>query len=231
MFLEADTLKIYERDKKDSLKSSTPQKDDLSHIVAQKKVKVFKSDFQSVSDSMFYDYSGGKINFHKSPILWNLENQLEADTVFLLLKEEALDQMKLRSTCFVIEKDTLGNYNQIKGRKMDAKFAANTNFLERIDVYGNGESNFFALDESFKVIGLNKVQCGKMSFNFGEKQIKQVVFKAKPESLLIPPKEISKEDLYLEGFKWKIEQRPTRATMLSNPENKRLQEAKRLIFQ
>jgi lipopolysaccharide export system protein LptA len=230
LFLIADTLWIHEIPKAQKKKTSgEPSKEDLIKIIAKNKVRVFKNDFQSVSDSLFYDYVGDKIGFYQKPVLWNVDNQLEADTIRITLKNEGLDRMYMTNDCFVVQKDTIGNYNQIKGRKLMAIFGENA-IMETIEVEGNGESNFFALDEKNKIIGLNKVQCGSMIFHFEKKTIDNIVFKSKPESLLIPPNEVSKEDLYLEKFEWKDKIRPKKEEFESSPQGKIVSESRKLIY-
>ncbi len=230
LFLKADTLWIYEIPKaQKKTTKAEPSKDDLIKIIAKTAVKVFKSDFQSVSDSLFYDYVVDKIGFYQKPVLWNIDNQLEADTIRITLKNEGLDRMHMTNDCFVIQKDTIGNYNQIKGRKLMAIFGENAT-METIDVEGNGESNFFALDERNKIIGLNKVQCGSMIFHFDRKTIDNIVFKSKPESLLIPPNEVTKEDLYLEKFEWKDKLRPKKKDFTSSPQAQKIRDARRLVY-
>lgn len=100
------------------------------------------------------------------------------------------------------------NFNQIKGRKINAFFGNNAQ-LEIIKVDGNGESLYFALDDKNKMIGLNKVECSQMRFNFEDKKIKQIAFSGNPESMLIPPNEILKDDLKLSKFEWKKDRKPT----------------------
>jgi lipopolysaccharide export system protein LptA len=230
LFLIADTLWIYEIPKAQKKKTSTePSKEDLIKIIAKNKVRVFKNDFQSVSDSLFYDYVGDKIGFYQKPVLWNVDNQLEADTIRITLKNEGLNRMYMTNDCFVIQKDTVGNYNQIKGRKLLAIFGENA-VMETIEVEGNGESNFFALDEKNKIIGLNKVQCGSMIFHFEKKNINNIVFKSKPESLLLPPNEVSKEDLYLEKFEWKEKLRPKKADFINSDQGKIVNESRKIIY-
>ena len=230
LFLKADTLWIYEIPKAQKKKTTAePSKDDLLRIIAKTSVKVFKSDFQSVGDSLYYDYVGDKIGFYQKPILWNIDNQLEADTIRITLKNEGLDRMYMTNDCFVVQKDTIGNYNQIKGRKLMAIFGENAT-METIEVEGNGESVFFALDERSKIIGLNRVQCGSMVFHFDRKTIDNIVFKSKPESLLIPPNEVGKEDMYLEKFEWKEKLRPKKADFSNSPQAKKIQEARRLVY-
>ncbi len=195
----------------------TPEKNkkkEIIKIVADGKVKVFRKDFQSVCDSLIYNIKDSIIYFFTQPIIWNLDNQLEADSIIITLKNNKLKQLKMIQNGFVISKDTISNFNQIKGRKIDAYFD-DTAILKTIKVEGNGESLYFALDEKNKIVGLNMVQCSSMQFDFGSKKIKQITFRGNPESTLIPPKEIAKTDMNLEKFEWKTKLKPTKKSIVS----------------
>lgn len=217
ILLKTDSLETVESSKKNAETKNSAEKDkkkDIIKIVADGKVKVFRKDFQSVCDSLIYNIKDSIIYFYTQPIIWNLDNQLEADSVIITLKNNKLKQLKMIQNGFVISQDIISNFNQIKGRKIDAYFD-NTSALKTIKVEGNGESLYFALDEKNKIVGLNMVQCSSMQFNFGSKKIKQITFRGNPESTLIPPKEIAKTEMNLEKFEWKTKLKPTKNSIVS----------------
>jgi lipopolysaccharide assembly outer membrane protein LptD (OstA) len=195
-------------------KNTTPTSKDIEKIIADGKVEVYRTDFQSLSDSLVYNLKDSLIHFFTKPIIWNQENQLEADTIIITLKNNRLKSMELLQNSFVVEVDTIRNFNQIKGRKIDALFDTKS-VLQTIKVEGNGESKYFALDEKNRIIGLNTVQCSSMQFYFKEKKIKSIVFRGNPESTLIPPKEIITEDMKLDRFEWKANKKPTKDTIFA----------------
>ena len=209
--------------KTDSI-TSTPKRADIEKIIADGNVEVFRNDFQSLSDSLVYNLKDSIIHFFTKPIIWNQENQLEADTVIITLKNNRLRLMELLQNSFVVEVDTVKNFNQIKGRVINAFFDEKSE-LKTIKVEGNGESKYFALDDKNKIIGLNTVQCSNMQFYFSKKKIKTIVFKGKPESTLIPPKEIIIEDMKLERFEWKINKKPSKKSILSKTMGEQLKNA------
>lgn len=209
--------------------NKTPTSKDIEKIIADGKVEVYRTDFQSLSDSLVYNLKDSLIHFFTKPIIWNQENQLEADTIVITLKNNRLKLMQLRQNSFVVEMDTIRNYNQIKGRKIDAIFD-NKSTLQTIKVEGNGESKYFALDEKNKIIGLNTVQCSSMQFYFRDKKIKSIVFRGKPESTLIPPKEIATEDMKLERFEWKVNKKPTKESIYAKKFGELLRKTKLAII-
>ena len=86
---------------------------------------------------------------------------------------------------------------------MRAEFDENNN-IKSINVKGNGETIYYALDESMEnMIGLNYIICSDLRLNFKENEISNIIFYKNPQAKLIPPHEISKDDQYIESFRWR----------------------------
>ena len=116
--------------------------------------------------------------------------------------------MILNRNSFIISSDTMNNYNQIKGRNMTSYFDEN-NFMKKIEVNGNGESIYFALNDSGNsIIGLNYMICSDMNISFENNEIKNITFYKNPNAKLIHQQEISDDDLFLNGFKLRENERP-----------------------
>lgn len=117
--------------------------------------------------------------------------------------------MLLRSNSFVISEDTLvAQFNQVKGRTINAYFNEESN-LKRVFVDGNGQSAYYAMDEDEKLIGLNRVECGKMNLQFVANRVNRIAFLGQPVGSLIPPQNIKAPQRQLEGFNWRISEKPT----------------------
>ena len=92
---------------------------------------------------------------------------------------------------------------------MRAEFDENNN-IKSINVKGNGETIYYALDESMEnMIGLNYIICSDLRLNFKENEISNIIFYKNPQAKLIPPHEISKDDQYIESFRWRESEKPT----------------------
>lgn len=220
LYMSADTLYAYEL--KDSLATApktgakkNDKKKEIKDLIAKGNVKVFRNDFQSISDSLTYKVTDSMIVFTSDPVLWSKENQLEADTIRIYLKNNRLSSMKLFVNSFVVAVDTVRNFNQIKGRDIEALFD-DQSALNLINVEGNGESIYFALDDKNKMIGLNRVECSKMRLRFRDRKVKQISFLGNPESKLIPPKEVGTNESKLDDFTWKIDQKPNKKMVLGS---------------
>lgn len=207
--MENDTLFL----NADTLVSLDNKETKVKKMYAYKHVLIYKSDMAGKCDSLSYNVSDSTIYFYQKPILWNNKNQSEADSINVLLKRNKLKTMNMKGKSFVISIDTLVNYNQIKGRKMLVNFTDSSR-IEKVTVEGNGESIYYAIDEKNTVTGMNRVQCGKMNINFKKNKVSRIAFLAKPEGRFVPPKEIKEDDKELDGFRWRITEKPTKESIM-----------------
>ncbi|MDQ3393204.1 MAG: Organic solvent tolerance protein OstA [Bacteroidota bacterium] len=189
----------------DSLVSIEKPGTNNKKILAYHDVKIFKSDLQGKSDSLVYDFSDSTIYLYNSPVLWSDGNQISADSINIQMANNKIDRMNMSSNSFVISEDTAKNYNQIKGRDMVAFF--NESKIDRVNVYGNGESIYFVLEQALTV-GMNKALCSNMLIKFKEAQAHKITFYANPDASFVPPHEMKEPDKKLQGFVWHSEKRP-----------------------
>ncbi|MCP1382376.1 OstA-like protein [Runella salmonicolor] len=195
--------------KADTSNAQKPRK-----LIGYKNVLLYKKDLQSRCDSLIYNSLDSNITFLKKPIIWSSKYQLEADSIVAQMVEQKLRTMYLKAKSFVISQDTLLNFNQVKGRRITAYFDDSTR-LQRVFVEGNGESIYFAANEEKKAMGMNRVECAKMTLNFRRNQVHRIQFVGQPDGRFIPPQSIKGEDKELEGFNWRIKEKPTKLEILA----------------
>jgi len=197
LFMLADTL------------LSTKQSDSTKRILrAYHHVKLYKTDMQATCDSLAYNASDSAIRLFVNPVLWNGKNQITGDSIKLQMALKKLESMLVQPNAFVIQQDTLGNFNQLKGRQMTAYFKSNK--ITRVDVNGNGQNIYFALENDTVLTGMNKVVCANMIVHFDESnKVSTINFIKDPEALFIPPHELAEPDKKLRGFKWLEKDKPT----------------------
>ncbi len=202
--LEADTLYLAA----DTLVAIESKYDSARRILAHKNVKIYKEGLQGIADSMAYFNEDSVIFFYGDPVMWNNQNQITADTINLEISEDEMKRMNLRSDAFLVSEDSIENYNQIKGRNMIAHFVDNQ--IDRINVNGNGEILYFALEEGDSVLmGMNKIFCASMQIRFKEQKLSSFSVYTNPEAQFIPPHELTEEMQYLANFAWRETERPT----------------------
>ncbi|MDN5200475.1 OstA-like protein [Fulvivirgaceae bacterium BMA10] len=203
LYLSADTLV--------SIESEIPEK---KRLLAYHNVKVYNIEMQGKADSLSYHLADSTIFMYDDPLIWNQGNQIEADSINMLISNNKIDKMFLSTNSFVISEDSLlQKFNQIKGREMVAHFLENK--IDQIDVFGNAESIFFAPTEADTILlGLNKTVCSNMIIDFKEGDMNSIKTFVNPDASLIPPHEIQAPDTRLKGFKWRAEDRPTKEEVL-----------------
>ena len=144
---------------------------------------------------------------YDDPIVWNGNNQITSDTINFKIYNDKIEEMNILKNAFIISKDTIDNFNQIKGRNMKATFLDN-NHIESIEVTGNGETIYFALnEESNTILGLNYIICSDLKLNFIDNDVDNIIFYKNPKAKLIPPHEIQDEDLYIDSFNWREDEK------------------------
>lgn len=200
LYIRADTLYSFEN-----------TRDSTRRLVGDRNVYIYKSDFQGKCDSISYNTADSTILFFKKPILWSSQHyQMEGDTISAFLVNNAIHRMLLKSKAFVISEDTLvSQFNQVKGRTINAYFAEESK-LRQVLVDGNGESAYYAIDDKEKMIGLNRVECGRMNLLFVDNRVNRIAFITKPDGRLIPPRQIKSDERQLDGFNWRISNKPTK---------------------
>lgn len=215
LYIGADTLV--------SIESDDPAK---KQILAYNNVKIYRTTMQGIADSLEYRALDSTIYFYRNPVLWSDENQITADSMRLLIKDNKPHKMYMNVNAFVISQDSLKNYNQIKGRKMTASFS-NAN-ISRVDVEGNGESLYFALDEEDQsLMGMNKTVCSSITIRFLNGQVNNLSFYTNPDAQFIPPHELKIEEKQLKGFNWRGEGRPKRDDVVKRPQKEKKNMAER----
>ncbi|UOQ55227.1 OstA-like protein [Hymenobacter cellulosivorans] len=203
LYMSADTLVSVE---------GRPPKNAAGVLYAYPKVKIFRKDLQGRCDSLTYDRGDSIIYLNKRPVLWSDNNQLTADSMEIRQRRKKIDQMRLYANSFIIGQDTILNYNQVKGRNMVAYFVDNK--IKKVDVLGNAESLYYALEGDTAVTGLNKAVSANMALRFADNKLQTISFLTNPDASFIPPHELKPEDEKLKGFTWRATERPTRRAVL-----------------
>ena len=198
LFMAADTLL--------SVKLDTAATDSSRALIAYYDVRVFKSDLQAICDSLVYNSRDSLFRFFKNPIMWSDTSQFSADTLSMLMKNDKIDRVILKDNGLIINSPDEIYYNQIKGRFITAHFKDDN--LRLMEVEGNAESVYYALDEAGAYVGVNKTICSEMSLYFGDNQIEQIKFFAQPKANLLPMSQADHDDIKLKGFFWEKEKRP-----------------------
>jgi len=221
-FMTQKALAIMVQKKKDSLfmhADTLRATFDTAHntkiLFAYHKVRFFNDSLQGVCDSMVFVTKDSILNLFKNPVLWSGKNQLSADTIRLYTKNKQVSKLIMFNTAFIISRDTLENFNQVKGKLMTAFFKDNK--ITRINVDGSAESLYYVRQDDRLLIGVNKAVSSNLIIYMDDQQkVKKITWIQKPTNVLYPEKELPKEEKRLRDFKWVETGRPLKRADVFN---------------
>lgn len=178
-------------------------------IKAYHGVKIFKTNIQAKTDSLFYTSADSTLRCYSNPIIWSEGSQQVGDTIFVQFKNKKLNNLQAFRNAFLVNtpKDSL-RFNQIKGRLMTGFFYNGK--LKNLYVDGNAESIYYTQDDSTKVYkDMNQTLSSRIKFIFKDKEnaIEEIVYIKGIEGALNPENTIAKDHV-LKGFSWKPTERP-----------------------
>jgi lipopolysaccharide export system protein LptA len=205
LFIHADTLKVL---------LDTANK--IERLLAYQHMKLFRDDFQGMSDSLVYQMKDSTVYFYKEPVLWYKENQFKADEIQLVTHLGEMDSVLFNKNVFLASQDTIDPhfYNQIKGNTMVGWFHEND--LRKLRVEGNSETVYFLWEEDQTPVGMTRISASDMLIYMKENQLETISYQKKPKAKLYPPDQIPPDQLKLNGFIWLIDKRPLKKEDIFN---------------
>lgn len=198
MYVHADTLRSMQN----------PDSEDQSRILrAYYHVKIYRTDIQVMCDSLAYVEADSAFDFYGEPVIWSDENQLTASHIRIFMVDQQLERMQLNGKALVVSQKDSIMYDQMRGKEMTGYFR--DNMLERIQVWGNGETIYYATDEDV-IVGANKTVCTDLTIFLKENKISRVIYTSQPDGTYYPLSMFPAEERYLSDFKWLEQWRPLR---------------------
>ncbi|WP_051286426.1 OstA-like protein [Salinimicrobium terrae] len=171
-------------------------------------VRMFKSNMSGKSDSIHVRERTGLTQMLGRPVIWSENNQLTGDTIHLMtnVETEKMDSLKVYDNAFMIQRDSLGGYNQLKGLQMYGKIEDNK--LKQVDLVKNTETLYFMRNDPGDLIGINKTLSSSIIVFFEDGKIEMVDYINNVDGILYPESDLPEEDRTLKGFNWRGEERP-----------------------
>ena len=179
----------------------------IGFLHAISKVKVYKKDMQIVCDSLLYCDLDSLARFFVEPKIWQEERkQYSADSIYVLVRNEAMEKASLMANAFITIQEDDVHYDQIKGTEMLAYFDKNGD-LSRFDVLG-GASALFYIEENDAFATVNKPESKMLSAIFKDGEIQRIYYYDQAKNDGYPIVQLSEDDQRLKGFNWNPEDRP-----------------------
>lgn len=174
-------------------------------------VRIYRSDFQAVCDSMTARSLDSTAHLYIKPVLWNETNQITSEVMDIYTANSQIEHAEFVGDPMMASQFDTVYYDQITGKEMQAYFEENE--LYRVDVNGNVQTIFYQKDGvPQEVVMMAVIESGDATFFIEERQLAKIVYRTNPVWPIYPIDKIPEDQsLYLKGFRWEGDRRPTRA--------------------
>ena len=196
----------------DSIDSLAAPRDSIYRLLKGfRNVKIYRSDFQTVCDSMTVISTDSTIHLYIDPVLWNENNQITSDVMDIFTLNQQLTRAEFIGSPMMVSQLDTTHYNQVAGKTMTAYFFNNQ--IYRNDVNGNAQTIYYMQDgEPVEITMMGVIESGEISFFIEDKQVVQITYRGDPVYNFYPMDKIPPtQDIRLKGFKWEGARRPSQA--------------------
>ena len=196
----------------DSIDSLVAPRDSIYRLLKGfRNVKIYRSDFQTVCDSMTAISTDSTIHLYIDPVLWNENNLITSDVMDIFTENQQLTRAEFIGSPMMVSQLDTTHYNQVAGKTMTAYFFNNQ--IYRNDVNGNAQTIYYMQDgEPVEITMMGVIESGEISFFIEDKQVVQITYRGDPVYNFYPMDKIPPtQDIRLKGFKWEGARRPSQA--------------------
>ncbi|MDE5579669.1 MAG: hypothetical protein K2I85_06970 [Alistipes sp.] len=172
-------------------------------------VRIYRSDFQCVCDSMTALTTDSTIHLYIDPVLWNEANQITSEVMDIFTRDRQLERAEFVGGPMMVNRLDSIYYNQIAGKAMTAYFRDNAIWLNNVD--GNAQTLYFNQDgQPPQVTELFFVESGSINFYIDRNQVVRMAWYTEPHYSITPIDKLQPgQELYLKGFRWEGSRRPS----------------------
>ncbi len=221
-------LAIYfPKEQTDSLAADTLAKDSIYRmILGYRNVRMYRSDFQSVCDSIVATSIDSIIHLYIEPVLWNDNNQVTSEIMHIITRNQQIVRADFEGKPLTIAEIDTAHYNQVAGKEMSAHFKDNQ--IYRNDVNGNVRTIYYIEEnDPPEITMMAYVESADMSSYIENKQVTGITYRGNPTYKFYPLDKIPEsQPLRLDGFKWEKARRPARDSVFTRKIRPSLREVK-----
>ncbi|MDR1371652.1 MAG: LPS export ABC transporter periplasmic protein LptC [Dysgonamonadaceae bacterium] len=173
--------------------------DSIREIIAYHGVRFYRTDFQGVCDSMYFNTGDSTLSMYRNPVIWNTGYQIYGDTIHILMNDSTVERMTVKDFAFAVQEVDTAHHNQLKGRIMTAFFRAGELYL--LDVKGNAESAYYPIDEKDgSYIGLVKTTGSYITFDIKNRKPVRIKWTDETDMKMLPIPDLTPQDKFLQGY-------------------------------
>ena len=177
-------------------------------IRAYRNVRSYRSDFQSICDSMVILSLDSTIHLYQSPILWYGANQVTANVIDIYTENQQITRAEFIGNPIMAEQIDSVAFNQVAGKTIEALFRDNE--VYRVNAVGNGQTLYYTTDQnSGRVTEFMTITCGDISFLMKDRQIETIIWRGNPVYSIYNITQVPEDQQRtLRDFVWHGDKRP-----------------------
>lgn len=198
-------------------------------IRAYSRVKMFRSDAQSVCDSLTMTTIDSIMHMYKLPVLWNGSNQITSEIMHIITRDSQLSQADFEGKPMMVSQIDTAHYNQVAGKAMTALFRDNQ--IYRNDVNGNVQTIYYMQEDNSPEITLMAyIEAGDMTSYIEGQEVVGITYRGNPTYTFYPMDKIPEtQPTKLDGFKWEASRRPAQDSVFTRTIRPSQRDAKRSL--
>lgn len=191
LFMHADTLKLYSY----NLNTDSAYRE----VLGYKHVRSYRSDVQTVCDSLHYNSAKRCISMYGNPIVWSSDQQLLGEEIHTYMNDSTIDSAHVVRQALLVEKVDSIHYHQITSHEMMAYFKHKV--MDWSKAVGNVQTVYYPFDSDSIMIGLNRMESTEMRMFMKNRKMNRI-WSAASSGVLYPLALAPADMLYLENFAW-----------------------------
>ena len=199
LFMHADTFKVF---------TYNINTDSVYRILhAFNKVRAYRTDVQTVCDSLVYNSKDSCMTMYRDPIVWNNNQQLVGEQIDIFMADSAVDHAHVINQAFSIERLREDNMaNQVSSKEMFAYFKDGE--IREAQAVDNVLVVFYPEDESdSSYVGLVYAESNELRMLMSQRKMEKI-WMPKAEGTMYPLSQIPPNKRYLAGYMWFDDIRP-----------------------
>ena len=197
LFIHGDTLFMH----------FDKNKEEVEKLIARRNVRFYKSDMQGKCDTLTYLKADSTIRMRVNPILWAEDSQMSGTDIDIKLNDQSIEWVMQRGNGFIISKDTIEGFNQIKGTDITSLFRDGN--IYRVNIDGTkAETIYWIRDDEGGLIGIDISDSETMVIEMKDNGIDIIKSFKSINETMYPEDDLKEASRYLSGFKWHDEVRP-----------------------
>ena len=191
MYMHADTFKLYTF----HMNTDTMYRE----VRGYHKVRSYRTDVQSVCDSLVFNTQDSCITMYRDPIVWNAGQQVLGEVIKIYLNDSTIERIHVIDQTLSVEQIDSVHYNQVAGKEMISYFRDGE--MYETWVQGNVYVDYYMFDDDSLMIGMNYTETSELKLFMKDRKMDKIWMPAST-GVIYPIVMIPPNRLYLSNFAW-----------------------------